>query len=521
VLGGALMSCIDRLDPVASGNVARQTPTITRVMTTDGFTQVCQGCTVDIVITGSGLASTRDVTLLPPGGAPDRLIVATILHTSNGEIRARVATPDGAQVASYDLTTDGPQGTATAASALEVTPIVVSPSVLPGGHGTFQSPVLLCDPLVDQVGEFDVVLLLAGVHTCDHVFHFPIGVEVVGQGTGVTHVSGQGAGIGFDFAGTGTGFAVVQDLTIEGVVPGPSIHMDDGLLLVSNVDDHGGGIVLTNGNQPVIDHYRFDGPGRGLVIDTILHARLSNIEIQNCAEGAILTGTDAIEISGLTVKHCGLGLRLGGLPPAHPDEPSRLFALLTGVHLTDNAAGIVVQDGHLLSDGMVIDDDVTTPLAPTTAVRVENGSLSMANTEITGHAIGFDIDTQSAAGSGAITLNTATIVGGQVGIRVRAFDRGTNLQLITITGRDQTVAGLEVDQLDFLDTAGHSDLSVSSGFAIDDRRTVITPAGSSMVVTAMTLNGHSFGDQRLQGPVSIGSDIRITSPDASWQFRTR
>jgi hypothetical protein len=55
------------------------------MMTTDGLTQLCQGCTVDI-ITGSRLASTREVTLLPPGGSPDRLIVATIVHTSNGEI---------------------------------------------------------------------------------------------------------------------------------------------------------------------------------------------------------------------------------------------------------------------------------------------------------------------------------------------------------------------------------------------------------------------------------------------------
>jgi hypothetical protein len=62
---------------------------------------------------------------------------------------------------------------------------------------------------------------------------------------------------------------------------------------------------------------------------------------------------------------------------------------------------------------------------------------------------------------------------------------------------------------------------VLSGFAIDDRRTVITLAGRLMVVTATTLNGHSFGDQLLQGPLSIGSDIRIASPDASWQFRTR
>jgi hypothetical protein len=179
----------------------------------------------------------------------------------------------------------------------------------------------------------------------------------------------------------------------------------------------------------------------------------------------------------------------------------------------------MVQNGHLISDGLVIVDDAATPVGPATAIRVENGSLSMTNAEIAGHVTGVDIDTQATAGSGAVSLTMVTVMGGQVGIRVRAFDRGTNLQLISITSRDQTVAALEVDQLDFLDTAGHSDLSVVSGFAIDDRRTVITPAGELMVVTATTLNGNSFGEQLLQGPLSIGSDIRIASPDARWQFR--
>jgi hypothetical protein len=53
-----------------------------------------------------------------------------------------------------------------------------------------------------------------------------------------------------------------------------------------------------------------------------------------------------------------------------------------------------------------------------------------------------------------------------------------------------------------------------------DRRSVVTLAGELMVATRMTLNGHSFGDQLLQGPLSIGADIRIASPDARRQFRT-
>jgi hypothetical protein len=338
-------------------------------------------------------------------------------------------------------------------------------------------------------------------------------------------VVGQGTGTGFHFRpGPFNSASRVDDLTIEGTIAAPSISVDSAGLHVNNVDDHGGGIVVVHGNQPRVDNYLFDGPGRGMVIDATDGGRLANITIQNCSEGVTLTGglspgAVTTEVLGMTIKHCGLGLRLGTLPQTPGGPPPSFQGFVQDIHLIDNAIAILVQDGDSFVSNAVIEDDPTTPAVPATAVRVENGSLNLSFTQITGHTAGLDVDTLATAGRGRVVAGFVSIVGGDVGMRLRAFDRGTSVTFGGLDIRDQTTAALQVDGVEILDTFGPNTLSVLSGFAIDDRRTVIQPDRTELGLVRTTLNGHSYAGQVLRGPLSIGSDIRIASPDAVWGFQ--
>jgi hypothetical protein len=523
---GALLSACGESDDLAAWQQSeRKAPTITSVATTDGFTQICQSCTADLVVVGDGLSSARTVVLA--AAFSTNPIATTILRKSNHQLLVRVVVPHGASQSAHDLVIRGSNGETVKPAAIEITPIVISPSASPTGGGTFQSPMLLCDPRVEQVGTFDTLWLLEGTHTCDRVLHLAPTVVVVGQGAGITRVVGTGSGVRLDFDGDNpSGLTVVGNLTFEGAIDGSSIRLrGDSALLVQNVDDRGG-IVVTDGQQVFIEGYRFDGPGRAIVVDSNTNVVISNTTIRNCSEGIVVDVTRsggaaraAPQITASTIEHCELGIQIGRLPQT-PNAEHLLSTFVQDVQLIDNAVGILIQDGESVITDTTIRDDETTPATVTTGIRVDNGSLSFLVGQITGHTeIGLDLDNVAVAGRSNVAISNVAIVGGEIGIRVRGFDRNTILTLVDATVRDQTLASLQFTGAELFDTIGHSRLSVLSGFAIDDLRTVITPIAAFVVVTGVTLNGNDYSDQLLQGPLSIGSDIRITSADAQWLFR--
>jgi hypothetical protein len=513
--------------PVASQPTERRTPTIDSVATSDGFTQICQGCAADLVITGDRLANTRSVVCHTTFFGD---IAATILHASNHELRAHITIPHGESTDRLDLTISGPQGDATSPGAIQVTPVVISASASPEGDGTFQSPRLLCDPRIEQAGSFDLLFLLAGTHTCDRVLHLAPDIAVVGEGTGITRVIGTGTGIRFDFTGPDpSGSPVVADLTIDGATDGPSIVVHGGNLLISHVEDRGG-IQVTDGSQVQIDSYAFDGPGRAIAFDSNATCNISNVTIRNCSEGIafdvtrdVVAARGVVLISGLTIEHCGLGIRIGTLVQA-PDADHLLETSMQGVQLVGNTRGVLIQDGNsFLTDSAIRGEP--TPATPTSGIRVENGSLSLSFSELTGNsAIGLDVDTAATGSSGSVGMNTVSITGGEIGVRIRGFDRGTVVNLLVTTVRDQTVATVQLNGAELFEPSGqvgsstHNTLSVTSGFALDDERTTITPLGELFIASGFTLNGNSYTGQLLRGPLSIGSDIHITSAQASWLF---
>jgi hypothetical protein len=503
---------------------ARQ-PVITSVQTDDGFTEICQGCTAELNITGDELKRIESVVLQSP--AIFEQIQATIIHTSKRQVRAQVTIPHGFTSLPLDVVITGPDGDATAFSAIQTTLVVVAPDAPPGGHGTFQSPIALCSTAAEQPRDFDVLLLLAGTHVCDRVLHLGPNVFVLGEGAGVTHVVGTGTGTRLDFDGTSaTGTLQVENLTIEGAIDQVSIRVRGGSLFVFDVEDRGG-VVVSDGFAAQIRGYRFDGPGRAIALEMRSDVRIENTTIQNCTEGIVLdvTRTNVATATFLilettTIERCGLGLRIGTLPQA-PVVEQRVQAFMQGVQLVDNTAGMLIQDGS----STFFESAIRAAPSPavTSGIRLENGSLSLSSSELSGlSAIGLDIDTAATGGCGTVGIFDTSIVGGEIGVRARGFDRETIVTLLRTTVRDQTVAAVQYDGQNFL-ILGESfpsgnALSVRSGFALDDRRTTVTPATEFLPATGTTLNGHSYAGQVLQGPLSIGSDIRITSPEARWGF---
>jgi len=510
--------------------VERHTPTITAVATSDGFTQICDGCTAVVVITGDGLSGITDILLASPLSFD--IIVPTIVHRSDHVLRVRVEVPHGSSFDPLDLTISGRHGQATFPSAIEITPVVISPEATAGGHGTYQSPLPLCDPQVEQTANDDFLFLLAGTHTCDHVLHLAPGVTLIGLGAGVTRVVGTGAGVGFEFDGSmgEPRFAQLAGFTIEGEVHQPSIDVRSSNLAVSGVTDRGGTRVAGGSSVQIAD-YHFDGPGHAIDLEVFGDVRIADTTIRNAATGItvdVVRGPQPtgafLELAAITIEHCGLGLQLGTLPRA-PAVEQRLASFAQGVHLLDNALGVLVQDGDSILFESEIRNDAAAPSPISAGIRIENGSLSVVDSQIVGHTgIGFDVDTAATGGHGTSGVVNGVIAGGEVGVRARGFDRGTVVTLRSTIVRDQTVASVQLDGAGTLldvgerGPSGPNAFSVVTGFAIDDQRTAVTPVTGLSLVQGVSLNGHPHTGELLRGPLALGADIRIISPDALWQF---
>ena len=172
--GGAGMQPdeLDELDELESVQADTAAPVITSVMTDDGFRQIRQDGLSHLVVRGNHLDTATSVTV----GAS----LAEIESIAPHEVRASVFAPPGL-LGHVDVTVVTAAGTATRPDALRVTPWVMSPTAV-GGHGTFQSPMNLCDLEFDPAQPGDTVQLLAGVYECSSFLDLNDGITFEGAG---------------------------------------------------------------------------------------------------------------------------------------------------------------------------------------------------------------------------------------------------------------------------------------------------------------------------------------------------
>ncbi|HEU0032770.1 MAG TPA: hypothetical protein VFQ53_19195 [Kofleriaceae bacterium] len=510
---------------------------ISAVATDAGLTQICHSCIETIVITGANLQGTTAVRI----GAID----AFVLSMTSTEIRAKVRIPDGFPPGALDVAIDGPSGTTTAPAAIEVTFVTAAANAPFGGRGVPQSPANLCDPEL-WVGSCtqdetlgwcphapmapSTLHLLAGTHVCDNA-NPSGGITVEGDGAGITTVESHGAfAIAFD-----NGFlppdatTIVRNVSFAGTPTSASLLLfTEHYQIQSVVDD--GGIVATSSKSVTVDGYTYTGPASRIALDlTPIDAgnvAVTNTLIASCKEGLSLKLADTFAGAGLTmastrIERCSVGIRLA-VPPTTFSAQFPLFEI-TGVQLHDNTVGIAMAAGSgTLRDVVITDDEATAP-AGTTGLSISNGDVTFLGGRIEGQTTGVSMFASTDTAP-SVATDGLTIIGGQIGIGSRALGDQPVLRMRRTTVRDQTGASVTASGdegiLDLGTAAdpGQNVLSVVSGFALDDARTNTLPTGQTPNAVGTTLNGHSYAGQLLQGPLTIGSDLRIADFRNAWQF---
>ena len=118
-----------------------------------------------------------------------------------------------------------------------------------------------------------------------------------------------------------------------------------------------------------------------------------------------------------------------------------------------------------------------------------------------------------------MVIDASLIEGGEVGIDAQGVSAGVSLLLNESTVRDQTEAAVRIDvQDDSFINLIDDELSVVSGYALDDAREEVWIGGETVGAEGTTLDGNAYDGQLIQGPVAIGADLRIVSVEAYVQF---
>jgi hypothetical protein len=454
----ALAGCSSADDTPPLDIVAASAPLITSVTTDDGFTQVRQSATVSLVIRGNKLGKTTGVIIAG--------FYTTLDSVTSHEVRVTVYTsndPPGP----LDVTVTIDDGSATVPGAIELTPFVVSPTAVTG-HGTFQSPMNLCDPEFGSTDAGSIVLLLAGTHRCGSSVYFG-GGTVSGDPDHPTILTGTDAGgFGIGFSGFQTSLTI-RDVTFAPPLAEWSVAADSGDLIMERIVDAGG---ISIGSRAFLwlDHYTYEGEGTAF---SVAAGQIKHASIRHCgAHDAIFVSPSysGVAFDGLLVEDCERGAVAQG-----PVAFENIGLSISNAQLHVHRAGIAVN----------------------------NGSTGLHNVQISGHDdVGISIIRgQSDNHAAQLWADGLEIIGGRIGIEIRGLDN----QLIVRNSiiRDQTQASLAVSNLDGRtdlgtpDDPGNNQLSVLSGFAIDDSR--FSESGRYIRAVGTTLNGVSFAGQTIDG----------------------
>lgn len=533
----AVVGCGDvaapELDELESAEADTGAPVIKSVKTDDGFRQIRQDATSQLVIRGNHLDTATSVTV--------GTLTAEIQSVAAQEIRASVFAPPGL-LGRFDVTVVTGGGTATRPQALRVTPWVVSPAAV-GGHGTFQSPMNLCDLEFEAPGPGDTVQLLAGAHECSSFLDLNGGITFEGAGRDRTFI--QGSFVFLVAFGPPTLTTTIRDLTfLAPVLP----DILTGNLVAERVGSTTR-FFIGNGGSATFDHYAFEGPGTAVAVEdssaTIDHltyvgpgtavtvangsAAIANSTIRSCgaSDGISLGGQHGASatLDNVVIEGCDRGVFLTG--PRFPFSQLTGAVTIANSRLIDNRIGVFLNDGTALVQDTVIRDDETTPQVAQFGILTANGDVNVVGGRITGQSVaGIAVSLSSFSDPGAdLTVTGAVIVGGPVGIEFSGTDELSSVHLRSSTIRGQSVAAVHVSSGDStidLSSAGTPDapnvLSTISGFAIDDQRTFVSPFHKYIDATGTKLNGVIFPTQLVDGPVSVAPYFRIGSSESGIQF---
>jgi hypothetical protein len=464
---------------------------IDSVVVDGSFTQVRQGAEFQVVITGSGLEAVTDIEIT------DALLTAGTLIATATEVRAAMFLSHGASPGSRDVTLVNRDGSVIASDALTATPFVVEVDAAAGGRGTFESPMLYCEPALEGAVNRDLVLIGAGEHVCAGAPRVGAGVEVRGEGVDVTILLSPGLG----FFNDATEFeSSIHDVTVISSEPGAVLEVaPDGPIAVRDIRLDGVGI---DSGPPS------DGPFVSRVIE--------RVEIARCADGVLLAG-DPWTIADLTVEGCDTGLRLLGVRT----EDSLSVDVIDSEFL-DNRVGIAVSNGSLRLTSSAVRDVEATPAVAEIGISIGHGWLDLSGVEMTGiDQTGIFASTSSGEFTDRATLviDDLSIQGGQYGIRASGSGDGVYTAMSNSVIQGQTAAafsftGIEATGFEF----SNVELSVVSGFALEDMRPDPELLHQVNDALSTTLNGNSYEGQLIEGPVSIPPDLRIVDDRAAVQF---
>jgi len=269
-----------------------------------------------------------------------------------------------------------------------------------------------------------------------------------------------------------------------------------------------------------LDHYTYEGEGTAV---DVFSADITSSTIRHCGSGDGIVAHAPINSPGLTVdqtviEDCERGIALVG-----PGGSGRVIGQIANAQLLDNGIGISASFAFLEVTSTVIAGNDATPRVSSTGIAVGSGDTFLFGVEITGQTdVGFFIDHARSDDQDAVVFAKGLVItGGQIGITFGGIDN--NLAVRNAIIRDQTIASLAVGNLDGLtdfgtpSDPGNNQLSVISGFAIDDSR--FTESGLSHFIhaTGTTLNGVSFDGQSIDGPAELAPFYRIAS-DSGIQF---
>jgi hypothetical protein len=481
-------------------------------VTIDGeFVQVHQGASFEIRIAGTGLdgvtsVSFTDGTVDPPGS-----LVATPT-----EVRATMVVASAATPGPRDVTVSGADGSATAPGAIEVTPWVMGPDAAPDGRATFESPMLLADYAAREEAFGGIVLFLVGEHVSDQNALFNGSITIMGQGEGTTTVR---SGLEVQVS---SGAAALRDLTLVGNL---FFSGSTGGIAVERVTMVGGTATLFgSGNEGVtstadFDDFFYDGegaPAAVAAIESLDHIRVSvtNSRFEACGTAINAGGVD-MTLSDTVVEGCEFGTRSRVL------SDSRRPGLTIGdCEFIDNRVGISAAIGNASVTNTSISDNEATAAASEVGISIGITELAATDVTITGQdRIG--VSGFASGGSDShmgVDLTRLLVVGGERGVSLEGFVDAGHLRMSSSRIVDQTVAAVSVGLVDLgvIDLRGGNELSVLSGFALEDVR--VTPAAFVFIEAAgILLNGRSYTGL-VEGIASVPPDYRITDRSGGIQF---
>jgi hypothetical protein len=512
------------MDAGAGADAATTGMVIESVLIDGSFAQVHQGSVFEIVIAGSGLEGVTDISF-EDGVIQDP---ASLIATAT-EVRALMFVLHGAAPGPRDVAVTGPEGTAIAPDAFELTPWVFGPDAAAGGRATFESPMALGE-FYEEARSGDTLLLLAGEHRSDQGAYLQNGVTVMGQGADTTVVRGDtGVFPGFQFTAGNPNpvFSALRDVTVIAPNGFWSVSWGSdvaGTLTVEDVVLMGDGIEVQSAFDRrlgvVIERVTYDGMGgggSGLRASGAVGATISDSRFSGCGT-AILLQAGELDLTGTTIEGCATGLQIGSGPLGEGGDWH-----VASSQILDDTTGILLIGGGLLLEDTLIADDEATVAASERGVYVGSGDVLAIDVTIRGQDLaGIEAYRPSCCENTdrlAVDLDGALIEGGQMGVQVHGTVDSGHLTMRSSIVRDQTVAAVSIAMEDgtLFDLSGDNQLSVVSGFALEDLR-LDNSLGFIVEAAGITLNGRSYAGQRVQGPASVPPDYRIVDDRGAIQF---